>query len=218
MKSGLRTKPYGFFRHGAEGKRLRALAKPDADSLVSYLNSVTRGPWYVDVERLIREMRELEQLAKTIGYDREKLMGISSGALGARAEKLYGDIWSWFQVLHVRASIGKPGSEGWGYQLYCEIPKKMNPERDSPEPWLISVFQLAFDGLIWRFRECEVCATWMLITRRDQKYCSGRCRERSFRTTAEGKARRATYMRRYRSQLRRRDRENLRVTAVKRGK
>src|SRR5262249_41657331 len=159
--------------------------------------------------------QELDRLAKAKDYDQDTMAGIYHGSLGDRAKKLQRKIWGAVHALNIRAAIGSPGAKGWSYDLYCELPKKIDYGLRQGTLWVLILFQLALDGLITRIRQCEVCRSWIFIGRRDQKYCSEKCCERSSRGTSAGKAKRAMYMRRYRAQLKRRDHENVRVAKAR---
>jgi hypothetical protein len=65
---------------------------------------------------------------------------------------------------------------------------------------VMGVLDLAMRGLLHRLRHCDNCRRWFYARFEKQRFCSDACREKSFRSTPEGRAARAKYMRRYRSQ------------------
>jgi hypothetical protein len=68
---------------------------------------------------------------------------------------------------------------------------------------LATTHDLAAKGLLRRVRECSTCGRWFYAYRPGQRYrfCSDACRDKNFRQTPQGRARRAKYMRNYRRNL-----------------
>lgn len=60
-------------------------------------------------------------------------------------------------------------------------------------------------GLLDRIRQCRCCGLWLFAKFKRQWYCSGTCREKAFRSSKEGRKKRAEYMSKYREKLKRLD-------------
>jgi hypothetical protein len=65
---------------------------------------------------------------------------------------------------------------------------------------LAVIHDLAAKGLLRRVRECATCGRWFYAYRPGRRYrfCSVACRDKNWRQTPQGRARRAKYMRDYR--------------------
>jgi hypothetical protein len=57
------------------------------------------------------------------------------------------------------------------------------------------IHDLAAAGLLRSVRECDFCQDWYFARKGDQRFCKPYCRERYHRSTEEGKAKKAKYMR-----------------------
>jgi hypothetical protein len=68
---------------------------------------------------------------------------------------------------------------------------------------LQAIEALSKDGSLRQIRQCQSCARWLFAKNRRQRFCSGPCREKAFRKSDEGKAKRAAYMSGYRERLKR---------------
>jgi len=77
-------------------------------------------------------------------------------------------------------------------------------------------------GLIHRIRQCLTCKRWIFARFERERFCSGQCREKAYRSSAQGRRKRRDYMHGYRARLKRMDRNNLKASAegqgVKHGK
>ena len=69
------------------------------------------------------------------------------------------------------------------------------------------------NGYLDRIRRCQRCGRWLFAKHRAKRFCSDACRGSAFRKTAEGKAKRAAYMRDYRKGLKLREEASLKVSA-----
>jgi hypothetical protein len=68
---------------------------------------------------------------------------------------------------------------------------------------LAIIHDLATKGLLRRVRECGTCGRWFFAYRPGERYrfCSDACRDKHWRQTPQGRARRAKYTRDYRRRL-----------------
>lgn len=60
---------------------------------------------------------------------------------------------------------------------------------------------LGRDGLLDRIRQCLTCGKWIYARFQRERFCSGPCREKAFRSSPEGKEKRKKYMQGYRERL-----------------
>jgi hypothetical protein len=116
------------------------------------------------------------------------------------------------------------------YKSYRFVPWPAYPQKDGwkfhfIQPWstvsnksmvgwifLAVIHDLAVAGQLRRVRECNYCRRWFFGRKDDQKFCPvGNCREKHWRTSAAGRAKRAAYMRRYRQGLGRMNRNALKA-------
>ncbi len=79
---------------------------------------------------------------------------------------------------------------------------------------LQAILELVRLGLIERLRRCAnaPCNQWLYASYKRQRFCSQACREKSFRSTDEGRRKRREYMRLYRADLKRRSETFLRLS------
>lgn len=75
------------------------------------------------------------------------------------------------------------------------------------------LIKLAEAGLVGRMRQCWNCQKWIYAKFERQRFCSGPCREKAFRGSAEGKRKRREYMQGYRSRLKRMDENYLKSSS-----
>lgn len=75
------------------------------------------------------------------------------------------------------------------------------------------VVRLEENGRLESLLRCSVCGKWFFARRAWQTFCSARCRGQRYSTSPEGRAQRASYMRKYRKQEKRMDDEMKRVSA-----
>jgi hypothetical protein len=68
-------------------------------------------------------------------------------------------------------------------------------------------------GLIDRIRECPTCGRWLFARFERERFCSGPCREKAFRASAEGKEKRRKYMQSYRARLKRMEQNYLKTSS-----
>ena len=91
-----------------------------------------------------------------------------------------------------------PQKDGWKFHWLQPWSTQSNK---SVERWiyLAIIHDLAVDGHLRLVRECDFCHRWFFARKSDQRFCTdGSCREKDWRTSAAGRAKRAAYMRGYR--------------------
>jgi len=83
---------------------------------------------------------------------------------------------------------------------------------------IIVIRHLAEDGRLRLIRECETCGRWFLAHRPSPKYRfhSNACRDKYWRKTPEGKAKRRDFMRGYRERLKKREEAKLKAATFHR--
>lgn len=190
----------------------------NALALATFLNDSRRARGFERVEKAIEQINRYDEITRKIEYKTAGLDG--ELRIVGEARQLQRQINDFLWQPNIRIQIGPSGSVRW-----IAMPPS---DRRSPRPpsrAFIEGSALALDavvkGYIRLVRQCPVCGTWFVAVKRPQKFCvsrSRRCREKAFRASPKGKAKRAEFMRNYRAGLKRRDSENLRVSTKKGGK
>lgn len=172
--------------------------RSDADAIAGILNDCSGEPKYEGLSQLVKNMKEVERLAAESGYPSWPYKGF----LRKKTDPLFERINPFFKKHRLVLSLESPSKFGWRECL-------LGKARDLP----FSIIVWAAErGLLGLLSECNSCHRWFAARRVDHKYCSNSCREKTFRGSNEGKAKRAAYMKRYRAGLRRRDHESLRIS------
>jgi hypothetical protein len=91
----------------------------------------------------------------------------------------------------------------WGFPRPDTIPAGLSGF--VPSVSLAIIHDLAAKGLLRRVRECATCGRWFYAYQPGPRYkfCDDACRDKNYRHTPQGRARRAEYMRKYRRRLER---------------
>lgn len=171
--------------------------RPDAIAVAGFLNEQGGSPELEGIEQLVRDINEIDRLAAEAGYPNVPF----TGTLGRKTAPLFQRINPYFQKCQMVYTLGVPTRLGWREAVETKVESIPNA----------FILRAAVRGILKLLDECNFCKRWFVPRREDQKYCSNKCREKAFRGSDEGKAKRAAYMKRYREGLRRRDRESLRV-------
>jgi hypothetical protein len=180
-----------------------------ATEMARLLNKERGSRGMDQIEELIININELGQIAKGVKYPRDALKEADEGRLGPRASELIESINFFFDAHEYHATLGNPTSDGWGLGFVFRIaPKK---EEGSSQFFGAIVLAAAYQGYLALLRSCRTCGLWFAAKRTVHRFCSGACREKTFRASAEGRVKRAAYMRGYRQRLKKRDVENLRI-------
>jgi len=182
------------------------------DKLAAFLKTLHNTPQIKQLERLVRDMNYISAFVRSAGNPRGNFLWM--GALGGRrTPKELLDRLSrsrdFFAKLHISLVPFQPDQHGW-IASYATPSVSINAMAIVRTIGFL-IWKAASDGTLRRVRECCRCNSWYAARRDDQKFCSSPCREKFFRTSDAGRAKRATYMRRYRANEKRANREYQRI-------
>jgi hypothetical protein len=192
-----------------------------ARDLVQFLNSSRNEHGFERVEKIVEQITEADEKARTVRamYEEKNREKNSDWAdverLEREVQQSVSEIRRFYRQMKVSVSPLMPEEGGWHPHL--SLPR--NSELATSVGALL-VLQATLGGYIHLIRRCTVCKTWFISTRSWNVYCPGGCRERNAnekRKTPQGRAERREYRRKYRAIQKRRDAENLRASAKKRG-
>jgi len=159
--------------------------------------------------QLLQDLSDLDRLAAKSGYAKS-LRESRDAELRKIVNPIFSRIDRYCEDFIYGLRLDLPGEAGWTKEYILPRSVQGNPEA---EAYLFGlwILEAAFNGSLRRVLRCPNCRRWFKGLRKDHKYCSGKCREKAFRRSSEGRTKRAAYMRRYRAGLKRRDRENLKL-------
>jgi hypothetical protein len=174
-----------------------------APSLVEYMNSRHGNPGFDRIEQVAGAMNELDRLVRSTGYADGTYSKIEKGKFGKAAQQLSKVVAKFVDEYRVSVGVGAPRPHGWE-RLYMFFADAFGRKSTIKQTYLGGVFVLdaAFQGLLRSISQCPCCQKWFAIRRRNQRFCSDGCREKEFRSSKAGQAKRAKYMREYRARLR----------------
>lgn len=210
-KKGLQRNPF-FNEDGSIN--WQTVKIDDAESMVQVFQEDQNCAGFDLIEGILSKVNAFEHLAAEVDYDSEALQKLRSKKRREMALTLGEEIHDFFMRVKIIATPGFPGPAGWSYG-FTSRPDSSTPDFKL-QCWGEFLYFAMMDGYAWAIRRCGKCRNWFRARRRDQKFCSDKCRERQLRGTSEGKGKRAEYMRRYRAGLKRRDSENLKTSQSKR--
>jgi hypothetical protein len=175
-------------------------------SLVDGLNEMEDRAKTERLGQLISDLIDLDRMAKQPEYLDEKgrLLGSKPRALWEKLISQLGHV-AWTPCLF-------PPTDRRGLS-YLWAPQASTDVDTSQYTGMI--FNLAAQGLLAKVRRCRHCKKWLLASRGIHRFCSVNCRVAYYRQTTTGRTRNREYMRRYRAGLKRRDRENLKVSKTR---
>jgi len=181
--------------------------------VVVYMNSRHGRPGFDRVERVVNAMNYLDRLAESVEYTGSTRKGIAKGELGREAQQQNRVVDQFVRECRFSLGLGAPRPKAW-IRLYMYFPDTYSRSSKITETYVggVHILEAAFQGFLRRLSQCPTCEKWFVLRRVDHKFCSGKCREKAFRHSDEGRAKRARFMRQYRERLKRRDAENLRVS------
>ncbi len=194
-----------------------AILPSSASSARSLVYSLNQNSTTWDIRRvhqvtqLIEDIHEADRIAARTSYSIDAKPKMLPGERRYRLKELLDRIEIVGSKARVSVHLFYPSKNGWhsGWKYWGPGNRRV---RDIQLLFDIQrVCDLASAGLIRRVRRCQLCSLWYVARRNHQEFCTARCRERSFRSSKQGRTARAAYMRRYRAGLRRRDRENLKI-------
>jgi len=185
---------------------LEAAPREDADRLVAVMNGAGEIDKKIVPERdlapYIRLINACDDIFRNHGYPTIDCRWDPDFAalLEPKADVLVKKLW------RMRASgsmrLGLPNRKGW-------TPKVQGISLGRLHYWISMVDWLAMSGHLRRVRECRLCVQWFRAHRADQRFCSGACKEKYFRSSPQGKAARRDYMRNYRARDKKRTEREL---------
>jgi hypothetical protein len=184
------------------------------EDLVAYMNARHGRPGFDRLEHVVHAINKIDRLARIAGYPDASM---SCAKFGDEAQRLKSSLVDRFtSEFQFVVGLRAPRARGWS-QSYKFFPNA-SPHKSMKSLYLggIFIYEAACRGFLRRIHQCSICGKWFVMKFETHKSCSERCRVKSFRSSAEGKARRARYMREYRAREKRRDAAILR--AVQKGK
>ena len=195
--------------------------------LLSQLNATGESADVQAVREMVRNMNEVDRIVRLKGYPSivKERVGSTIDELAMNLEAqldkrgfdksvlaLMTKIRNTYESFNLKLRPVFPLKDGWHFSW-------MNPWSDDPEQrgliaWTCFsiIHDFAHAGYLSRVRECKICGEWF-FAHYDSfrfRFCSDECREKHWRATPQGKAKRAAFMRKYREGLKRRKREELR--------
>ena len=193
----------------------RGLRSDHVAPLISFHRSMARflvgalnagGPDVQALRELVRKLNEVDRRIREKGYPgSESKVGLFDIPGNLELEfrrrgfddatrKLLSDIQRELGEFKVTLWPAYPQRSGWKFLWW--IP---GIARDSPRVvyWMnrALVHDFAAAGLLRSVRECDFCQDWYFARKEDQRFDKLSCRERYHRSSEEGKAKRAKYMR-----------------------
>jgi hypothetical protein len=206
---------------------LLSVSPEAAHLLLNQLNATGEGPDVQAVREMVRNMNEVDRIVRSKGYLTVVNQRVGSTVdelamnLEAQLDKhgfdksvleLMTKIRATYEAFSLRLRPVFPMKHGW--QFSWMNPWSGDPEQRGLVAWtfLSIIHDFAQAGYLNRVRECKICGKWFFAYRESPRFqfCSDECREKHWRTSPQGKEKRAAFMRNYRSGLKRRKRENLR--------
>jgi len=182
--------------------------------LAALMRDVHRDSKLHRLEQLVRDMNAIDEFAGRAGYPRYFL---AMGALGGRkpSEDILDRLrrtQAFFEKLRITVIPSQPDTLGWvGTYSLPRLSSSAANIRSNLQMVGLVIWNAAVAGTLSSVRECLHCRSWFAVKKKDHRFCSGACGEKTYRTTDRGRARRAQYMRGYRQRLKRRDAENLKA-------
>lgn len=193
--------------------------------LIEWLNTKEKDAYDAKVQYLVQEMNEIDTLARSKEYP-DCAPGAVAVHLHKTLRKLGFDPTVATRVKKIRSIYtrfrltvfpGFPFRTGWGMGLL--YPGGIHPRKYQLrffKFWtsLAIIYDLAADGRLRRVRKCETCGRWFFAYRPDKRFrfCpdpDSRCREKHWRGTDAGKAKRREFQRGYRSRRKKKEKAEL---------
>jgi|ERR1700683_508728 len=192
---------------------------PNAIELLIRKLNVGTGRDAKALRELVRDFNELEEIGRTHGFPAVNIFAKFSSHPKAypgydeSSVKRMKNIQAAFKSYRLIPTPAYPQKEGWKFHWLHPWGTGSNTNRNFR--WIVHavIHDLAVAGRLHRVRECYFCRRWFFGRKDDQKFCLvGNCREKHWRTSAAGRAKRAVYMRRYRQGLKRMRRNVLKAS------
>ena len=174
------------------------------DFLIRQLN-VGTGRAAKVLRELVRDFNQLEEIGRTHGFPHVNIFKKFSSHPEAyrgydeSSVKLMKKIQAAFGSYRLVPTPAYPQRDGWKFHWLQPWGTGSNPNRSVRWVFHAVIHDLAVAGRLRRVRECDFCRRWFFGRKDDQKFCLvGNCREKHWRTSVAGRAKRAVYMRGYR--------------------
>ena len=162
----------------------------EANALIEWLNQTPRG--YRQVEQLLTELAQLG----------EALDALAAADLQSRRRRANPEALRTFKQSTRRVQRILDGYRfrpnvmgGGGPQSICAFTWSGN--RPGWEA-VLRIMELGERGLLWRVRRCRQCGKWFYARLRHKHFCSVRCQQAHYKSSAEWREHRREYMQRYR--------------------
>jgi hypothetical protein len=178
------------------------------ESLLKKLNDTSEDRAVVALRRLVEDMNAVEQMVRSRKFPDSPLFAFQFDLRRVLRE------WGFEPAVAERMERIRSAYDGFGMELMPVFPRKpvwifqrlcpVRIDRALPGIFLATIHGLAEEGRLSQVRKCEICGKWFYAYRRSENYRFDRtgCRDKYYRHTVKGKAKRRTYMRDYRSRLR----------------
>jgi hypothetical protein len=207
IKRGLRSSPVW---------PLLSVGSNAIDLLIQRLNAGTDREAEA-LRELVRDFNQIDDIARTRGFPKvnvfERLPPHRKTYLGfdESSMKRFKKIRAAFKSYRLVPIPAYPQADGW--KFHWLHPWGTAPKNARVMQWiyLAVIHDLAAIGKLRRVHECRFCRQWFFGSKIDQGVCSARCREKYWRTSPEGRTKRAAYMRGYRQRVERRRRNALKA-------
>jgi hypothetical protein len=198
-KRGLRSLPFKFGSSAAHNA---------AEGMAKHLNGRRGAVGFARVEAVINALNQIDRVVRSEKYPSNAYAGIYKGKFGGQTMKLKRVVDDFMREVRLVVALGEPREEGWDL---VQVVSPVHPPASERGIYLdaLLIFNSATHG--------DVCGRWFVRTREDHRFCEPACREKAFRSSEEGRAKRAKFMRAYRAGLKRRDSENLKACGRMKG-
>jgi hypothetical protein len=189
-------------------------AEATVESLLKQLNEKSEDRSAIAVRQLVEDMNAVDQIVRSRPYPTWTRIESEISLDHALRER------GFEPAVAERMKRIRKAYDRFGIELMPVFPRKtfwifqrLSPVQLGKDlPWisLATIHGLAAEGRLRRVRKCP-CGEWFYAYRPSEKYRfhQDACRDKDYRHTDDGKSRRRTYMRGYRSRLKKREKANL---------
>jgi hypothetical protein len=175
-----------------------------ARHLVRALNA--GGPDVQALREMVRKLNDVDRRIREKGYPGSELKAglfdkpgnlkieLRKRGFDGATQKLLNEIQREFGEFKLTMWPAYPQRSGW--KFHWMIPG-IAPDSPKVVYWMNRglIHDFAAAGLLRSVRECDWCQNWYFARKGDHRFCERDCRERHHRSSDEGKAKRAKYMR-----------------------
>ena len=180
--------------------------QPTIDGLLEELNSKSDGGMALTLRQLVRDMNEVDRIERSEKSVFEAVVPEVLWRLKPHVEGLLKRIWRIYDGFGIDLTPSSPHNSLWSFRRECPGGRAM------PWIWLTTIYELAATGRLAKVRECATCRRWFFAysVKNEFRFHNAACRDKYYRSTPEGKAKRAVFMERYRRRQKALDEEALR--------